>query len=142
MALSYPGRRTKARAILAAGAATETEVLPKGEIGFVSDTGELRVGDGATAFSALKSSRNHRKLRTVTITGNVNIDDEVLIVNAAGATTQTFPAAAAGNAGRIITVSNKGAGTATIAGTAGVASLAGAGTSARYVSDGSAWLAA
>ena len=137
MALNKLGRLARVRSVTAANAATETEVLRAGEPGFVSDTGDLRVGDGTTAFSALKSVRNHRRVRTVTATGNVNADDEVVIVNSGSATTQTLPAAAS-NSGRAISITNRGAGVVTVGNQTGGPTLA-QGVGGRYVSDGTTW---
>jgi hypothetical protein len=143
MALDFLGRLARARRLATGGNSNnETTVLRAGELGFVHDTGDLRVGDGTTGFNNLKSVRNHRRIRTVSTTQTLESNDEAVVVTS-GTITLTFPAAAAANAGRVVLVTNKGAGTVTISGTASaITSLAGAGTSGRYLSDGSAWLAA
>ena len=143
MVLQYRGKLARARGITAANAATETEVLKAGELGQVTDTGDLRVGDGTTAFNNLKSVRNHRRVRTVTATTTLDVNDEVVIVNSAGAATITLPSAVT-QSGRVVTVKNRTAAqTVTVNAAAGTVETAGqsltAGQVGRYVSDGTNW---
>lgn len=144
MALEFLGRLARARRLATGGNSnTETTVLRAGEFGFVTDTGDLRVGDGITGFNNLRSVRNHRRVRTVTATATLEVNDEVVIVNAAGATNQTLPnAAAAGMNGRIITIKNIGAGTATVlsaGGTVDGTTALTTGLAYRAISNGTNW---
>lgn len=142
MAFLRFGRTARIRKIATASAAAETEVLKNGEVAAVAETGEIRVGDGATTFINLPSSRS-RTVRTVTATGSLTRYDDVLIVNTGSATTQTLPSAVL-NSGRAFVIKNRGAGTVTVgaaAGTVETTSLA-ANAFARYISDGTNWYVA
>jgi hypothetical protein len=142
MALLRFGRTNRLREIAAANVTADTEVLRKGEAGYISETGEIRVGDGTNTFLNLKGGSRVRGVRTATATGNVTRSDDVVIVNSGSATTQTLPSAVL-NSGRAFTIKNRGAGTVTVAAVAGTVETTSLATnaSARYVSDGANWYA-
>lgn len=82
-----------------------------------------------------------------TVTGNTTFDRtyQIIIVNAAGATTQTLPSAftalQSGGQSDCYTIKNRGAGTITVAATAGTVETTTilTGQSYNYVSDGTNW---
>ena len=142
MAFLRFGRTARIRKIATASAAAETEVLTNGEVAAVSETGEIRVGDGTTAFINLPSSRN-RLIRSVSANYTVTRYDDVVIVSS-GSPTITLPSATL-NSGRIYTVKNAGAGSVTVAG--GGTNIDGAANSSalaqyallRVISNGTQW---
>jgi len=144
MAVNTLGRLVRFRRVSQADLlAGETGVLKAGEPVYVTESGEIRVGDGTSSVLNLPSSRN-RTVRTVTASHTLTRADDVVFVNAAGATTATLPAANV-NSGRQYTIKNIGAGTVTIAITGGGnIDGAGPGTLAQYallrvVSNGTQW---
>lgn len=146
MAVNYLGRLTRLRRVSQADLqAGETTVLKAGEPVYVTETGEIRVGDGVTSVLNLPSTRN-RSIRTVTGATTAVRSDDLIIVNAAGATNTTLPVAA-GNTGRTITVKNIGAGAASVV-VSGGGNIDGAATNTapntqyafgRYFSNGTQW---
>jgi hypothetical protein len=154
MAIATLGKLVRLRRLTSADLlANEATVLRNGEPAYVAETGEIRVGDGTNGFINLPTGRSTRVVRTVTASHVITRGDDVIISNAGGATTVTLPSAAL-NPGRAYVIKNRGAGTVTVAATAGTVEAgatsiatgaitqAGAVNYFRYVSDGTNWYVA
>jgi hypothetical protein len=96
--------------------ASRNPVLLSGEIGFESDTGLFKIGDGATAWNDLPYAQQARHVRTITSSGPVLATDDVLICDAS-TMTATLPAAT--GSGRQHTIKNVNASPMTLAITSG-----------------------
>lgn len=70
----------------------------------------------ADPVSGKSGGAQNATIRTTTISSNITINDGTVIVNSAGATTQTLPSAATAT-GLMFTVKNINSGTVTVAGT-------------------------
>jgi hypothetical protein len=107
----------------------------------------LKDADGATIWTADPVSgagggAQSSNIRTTTISSAITVNDGTVIVNAAGATTQTLPTASTAT-GRTFTVKNINTGTVTVAGTIDAAtnySIPTKNQSASFQSNGSAYI--
>lgn len=153
MAIATLGRLVRFRRLTSADLlANEATVLRQGEPAYVAETGEIRVGDGTSGFINLPTGRSTRQVRTITANYTVTRADDVIIVSS-GTITVTLPSAVL-NPGRAYVIKNRGAGTVTVAATAGTVEAgvttintgaitqAGATNFFRYISDGTNWYAA
>lgn len=103
------------------------------------------IGEPDTRWTYLYA--RHVTQNVLTVTGNTNLSliHQIVIVNAAGATTQTLPSAVTAYSSclnsDVYTIKNRGAGTVTVAATAGTVETTtiNTGQSFTYVSDGTNW---